>query len=302
MSDEWICKTCSRVLRSQRGLSKHKGVCNPESYFQCSFCNSNFSSKRCLNAHLKKCQENPKAVLNELKKTMTLLQTNSINNQAKIDVNNGNVTQNTNNTTINITFDKEALGAMCVKNFYDERSLVHFCLQKLIKGDIIKSDAARGVLKYSVNDEIVRDAQGVGLATQLCDVTQLKAQEIGEEAKFLHHESLTCPIMDPVYTETRQLCHGVVYKTPSTVQAIGAEIVKQVPIKNAAEVCAIQRFKIYMQDFMRNSWRNLLQQKWIENQNGRIFIKCDDGTQINNKDLFLEVARAAFEEAIAFHE
>jgi hypothetical protein len=302
MSDEWICETCSRVLRSQRGLSKHKGVCNPEDYFQCSFCNSNFSSKRCLNAHLKKCQENPKAVINELKKTISLFQSNSSNNQAKIDVNNGHVTQNTNNTTINISFDRNALNEMCVKNFYDESSLVDFCLKQLIKGDIMKTDAARGVLKYSVEDQVLRDAKGIGLATRLCDATQEKAQEIGEEARFLHHESLDCPIKGPLYTEARQLCHGVVHKNPRTVKAIGAELVKQVPMSQVGETCAIQRFRVYMQDYMRNSWRTLLQQKWIENQNGRIFIKADDGTQINNKELFLAMARAAFEEAIAFHE
>jgi hypothetical protein len=283
----------------KRGLTKHLAICDPsaENFITCTDCGKKFASHRSLENHLGKCthelsiQRMQKTIVKhqqaqKKKPNIKIINTIKIN---KIS-NNYSTTNNTvnNNTVQLLTLDSDALESMRLRDFYDMQNLADFHLKHTVKGCIIKTDAARGTIMYKLNedDEPVKDAKAVQLASSLCEVSREKALQFDQEARQ-HLLEDNGDIVSQVYSDTRKICQGVASKSAKAVELLGKAIVKQVPSAPPQQT-RFTKIEQKIKESVGPFLETLFQSDKFKMEGGRLYITSDDGKIFQDNQLIAE--------------
>lgn len=239
------CPACTRSFSQQRGLTRHLTACkvsNKDKFLTCEGCRKTFAIGRTFEDHEKICPNlipALRAKLTQANEEISCLtkaiQHTKITNQTNCNNKTSNKTNlnNSLNTVINVlNFDIAALESLQLKHVSGENSFADFLLKHVIKGDILKTDAARGTITYRLNDgePPIKDAKGVQLAEKICDFSHDRVTSLNSEAidRVVRDAGCHRALFEKI-VESQQFVQGLVDKEVNCVEKLGKEIVRRAP-------------------------------------------------------------------------
>ena len=298
------CSQCNKVFKQQRGLTNHEVAHHNTCVvgFSCEICDKRFVTERNKIKHEEKCTENPKMLKDALNRLKIKLAAAQSSTKSQTNCNNTNNTTNKNKTSLNnslntvinvLNFDTSALESLQLKHVSSEQPFADFLLKHVIKGDILKTDAARGTITYRLNNgqPPIKDAKGVQLAEKICDfshdrVSSLNSQAIDRVVQDAGcHRNLFSKIV-----ESQQFVQGLVDKQVNCVEKLGKEIVRRVP--TPANKKTFTKFFATVEE-----WKNsenffsiplkIATQGWVDTIDEKIFVLNDEDQWIESPEILM---------------